>query len=77
MQCVDHMLIHWRANNDPYLSIIHHQRGKYYCVVNDEFLDLNEPEPEPEGTRLVLRITLKELKSLCTYHANTQIEMII
>lgn len=73
--CIDHMLIHWRANNDKYLSIIHHERGKYYCVVNDDFLNLNEPEPGPEGSRLMLRVTFKELKKLCTYYQNTQTEM--
>ena len=73
--CVDHMLTHWRANNDHYLSIIHHDRGKYYCVVNDHFLNLNEPEPGPEGSRLMLRCTLNELKKLCTYYHNTLTEM--
>lgn len=73
--CIDHMLIHWKANNDPYLTIIHHQPGKYYAVVNDTFLNEDKNTPEETGCRVMLRCTFKELKNLCTYHQNTQTQM--
>ena len=74
-KCIDHMLIHWRANNDQYLSIIHHERGKYYAVVNDAFLSQDKNTPDETGCRVMLRCTFKELKKLCTYYRNTQTEM--
>lgn len=73
--CINHMLIHWAANNDPYLSILHHEPGKYYAVVDDAFLDADKLTPEETGCRLMLRCTLGELKKLCTYYQNTQIDM--
>lgn len=74
-KCIDHMFTHWTNLRVEYLSIIYHDRGKYYCVVNDEFLSQDTYEPEVEGTRLVLRATLKELKKLCTYYHHTQTEL--
>lgn len=73
--CINHMLTHWKANNDPYLTIIHHKQAKYYAVVNDDFLKEDKYTPEKTGCRLMLRCTFNELKSLCTYYQNTQTEM--
>lgn len=73
--CIDHMLTHWRANNDAYLSIVHHVTGKYYAVVTDHFLQEETFTPDDTGCRLMLRCTLKELKKLCTYYQATQTEM--
>ena len=71
------MFTHWTNLRVEYLSIIYHERGKYYCVVNDEFLSQDEYIPSVENTRLMIRVTLKELKSLCTYyhHAQTRLEI--
>lgn len=69
------MLIHWRANTDHYLTIVHHDRAKYYAVVNDAFLNQDKNTPEETGCRVMLRCTLKELKKLCSYYRNTQTEM--
>ena len=66
------MLSNWSAIHSEYLSIIYHERGKYYCVVNDEFLSQDEYIPSVEHTRLMIRVTLKELKTLCTYYSYTQ-----
>lgn len=75
--CIDYMLKHWRVSDYGFLSIIHQPRTKAYAVVNEEFLQLNEPEPGEDGTRIMLRCTLKELKKLCTYYHNTQTKMSI
>ena len=73
--CLDYMFTHWTASNEEYLSIIHHIRGNYYAVVNDIFLDNDLNVPEVEGSRVMLRTTLTELKTLCTYYHASQMQL--
>lgn len=73
--CINYMFTHWAANPQQYLSIIHHDRGNYYGVVTDGFLENDLNVPEVEGSRLLLRTTFKELKILCTYYQTTQMEL--
>lgn len=69
------MLVHWRVNDNPNLSIVHHERAKYYAVVDDAFLNQDQITPGETGCRLLLRCTLKELKILCSYTKNAQTEL--
>lgn len=73
--CLNYMFTHWAVSKEEYLSIIHHKRGHYYAVVNDYFLDNDQNIPEVDGTRLIVRTTIKELKIICTYYTATQTEL--
>lgn len=73
--CLNYMFTHWAVSHEQYLSIIHHDRGKYYAVVNDHFLNDDLNVPEVDGSRVILRTTIKELKTICTYYQSIQIEL--
>ena len=73
--CLNFMFSHWRLSPDKYLSILAHEPGRYHAVVNDDFLNNDQQVPEMEGSRLMLRVTIAELTTLCTYYKSVQMEL--
>lgn len=71
-KCLNRMFSWWATNQVEFLTLLYNERTKTYAVVDDDFIDKDEPEPATPGLRLVLRTNLKELKALCTYYSTTQ-----
>lgn len=74
-KCLNRMFTWWASNQVEYLTLLYNERCRTYAVVDDDFIDKDEPEPGTPGLRLVLRVNLKELKSLCTYYSTTQTKL--
>lgn len=63
--CIAMMHHQFKLGNYAVLSIIHNERGKYYTLMTDDELADKQPDASPDGDRLLLRATKKELHTIC------------
>ena len=73
--CLDNIIALTVTWPTQYLSIMFNMKSRYYCVVDDTFLEKEHNHPDDEHIRLVMRITKLELINLHKYFDGMQIRM--
>lgn len=57
---------------DQMLSLLKNDRSKYYSLVDDAFLDSNEPNPNEGTQRVLLRTSMTEYIIIVSWLHNRQ-----
>lgn len=60
VSCLDVMGAMFKQRPDDMLSLLKNDRSKYYSLVDDDFLENNEPNPNDGTQRVLLRLSMNE-----------------
>ncbi len=72
VSCLDVMGALYKQLPDSMLSLLKNNRSKYYSVVDDHFLNSNEPNPNEGTQRVLMRTSMTEYIIIVSWLHNRQ-----